>query len=585
MDIIQFIQRLAELYFPQIIIGLLALIVILSLLLFIIRLKCTRLRKLADRSKAEARTAVASAQEQLSANIATMQEEVERVRVHYQSEARRVHAEAHAALDKLKLEFEPLRELQGLCGEGVPVQQVLRESLEEATALRAQAHALLEQSRAAAAEERSRESQKAKGITQEANAFLSRATREAGRIVEEAHKQAEHIGGEAYVALRDKEHLEQAVRAIRNIIEGYGDRYIVPTRSLIDDLASDFGHTEAGQALSDAREHSRRMVEEGHAATCDYVETTRRDTAIRFVVDAFNGRVDAILTRSKHDNVGTLEQEIRDTFAIVNLNGKAFRDARILPAYLEARLAELRWAVIVQELKAKEREEQRRIKEQMREEEKARRDYERAVQESQREEHLIKKAIEKVLVESQVASQEQKAQYEAQLAELGQKLVEAEAKNRRAISMAQQTRRGNVYIISNLGSFGEGVFKIGMTRRLEPLDRVRELGDASVPFAFDVHAIVFSDDAPALENLLHTEFEPYRINKVNYRKEFFQLPVDKLRSFFADRAIQAAFTMTAEAHEYRETQALNKMTPEERERFHLRSKNGGQGWDSSSELG
>src|SRR5205807_4923165 len=140
------------------------------------------------------------------------------------------------------------------------------------------------------------------------------------------------------------------VQALWNVTEGYGDRYVIPSRSVLDELASDFGNTEAGEALKSAREHSRRMVEQKQAATCKYEEVDRRERANRFVVDAFNGRVDAILSRTKHDNYGTLEQEIRDAFSIVNLNGLAFRDAHILPAYLDARLAELKWAVVVHEL-------------------------------------------------------------------------------------------------------------------------------------------------------------------------------------------------------------------------------------------
>src|SRR5207248_1161246 len=129
---------------------------------------------------------------------------------------------------------------------------------------------------------------------------------------------------DAYTALRDKQLLEQAAAAMRNIIDGYGDRYVVPTHSVLDDLAVEFGYDAAGVALKSAREQSRRMVEQGEAAACDYVEVNRRDIAIRFAIDAFNGRVDAILSRAKNDNYGTLEQEIRDTISLVNLNGKAF---------------------------------------------------------------------------------------------------------------------------------------------------------------------------------------------------------------------------------------------------------------------
>jgi hypothetical protein len=134
--------------------------------------------------------------------------------------------------------------------------------------------------------------------------------------------------------------------------------------------------------------------------------------------------------------------------------------------------------------------------------------------------------------------------------------------------MAQQTRSGNVYIISNVGSFGDDVLKIGMTRRLEPLDRVKELGDASVPFEFDVHAMIRSDDAPSLERELHGRFEEFRINKVNYRKEFFRIPLHHLREFVAEKNLEATFTMTAEAREFRETQALGHMSAEERAKYH-----------------
>lgn len=526
------------------------------------------------RIRNEAQASVADAQNLVDQQLAEMKQESERVRQHYENETRQSQSAGDALVSKIIRDFEPLRKYEGLGDAEAEAQRLLADALKEATALRAEAQSLLEQSRTAAAEERSQASRKVREIRAQADALLDRATRDAGRIVEEAHKRAEAIAGDAYTALRDKERLEQAAKAIRNVIEGYGDRYIIPTRSMVDDLASDFGHTEAGASLTAARGQTRRMVEEGQAADCEYAETNRRETAIRFVIDAFNGRVDAILTRTKHDNYGTLEQEIRDAFSLVNQNGKAFRDARILQAYLDARLAELKWAGVVQELRRREREEQRRIKEQMREEEKARREYERAVREAEEEEEADRKALEKARLEVAHASAEQKAKLEGQIAELSLRLAEAEAKKQRALSMAEQTRRGTVYIISNIGSFGEGVFKIGMTRRLEPEDRIKELSDASVPFEFDVHAMIPSDDAPKLENRLQTEFDDLRINKVNFRKEFFRLPLERLRSFLAVNGIEASFTLIAEAHEYRETQALGKMTPAEREKYHLRRAGG-----------
>ena len=150
-----------------------------------------------------------------------------------------------------------------------------------------------------------------------------------------------------------------------------------------------------------------------------------------------------------------------------------------LPAYLDARLAELKWATVVQELRLKEREEQQRIRERMSEEEKVRRETERVIRESAMQEEMLRKAMENAQEQIRQASTEQKATYEQQLQDLAAKLKEAEERSQRAISMAQRTRRGNVYIISNVGSFGEDVYKIGLARRLDPQDRVDELGDSS----------------------------------------------------------------------------------------------------------
>lgn len=495
--------------------------------------------------------------------------EVERIAAHYRSEATQAQAEAAATVRELEQKLRELQDLKGLGQSHDEIQAELNNALFEARELRNQAREFFQRSKTTAESELSAATQRAKEIRSQADALLTQATRNASAIVAKAHQQAEEIGGAAYTALREKDQLEQAVVAIRNVVDGYGDRYIIPTRSLLDDLAADFGHMEAGQALAAAREHSRRIVTVGEAAGCDYVEAARKETAIRFVTDAFNGRTDAILSRTKHDNFGTLEQEIKDAFALVNLNGKAFKDARILPAYLDARLQELKWAVVAQELRYQEREEQRRLKEQMREEEKARREYEKAMREAQREEEILMKALATAREEAAKATSEEKMKFERQIAALNERIAEAEARNQRALSMAQQTRKGNVYIISNVGSFGEDVLKVGMTRRLEPLDRIKELSDASVPFEFDVHAMIPSDDAPALENLLHNELEHHRINYVNYRKEFFRVPLERLRKFLGEKGIHASFTLLADAKEFRESQRLSKMTLGEREKYWL----------------
>ncbi len=311
------------------------------------------------------------------------------------------------------------------------------------------------------------------------------------------------------------------------------------------------------------------MVEQGEAATCEYAEANRRETAIHFVIDAFNGRVDAILSRIRRDNYGVLEQEIRDAFSLVNLNGKAFRDARILSAYLDARLAELKWAVVVQELARKQLEEQRDLKARLRDEEKARKEREEQMRQAAKEEELKKKALEekeRELADARLAFEraaaEDKAKWEQKITDMqltneGLRLDLAAATEKK-LTIAQQTKKGHVYIISNVGSFGEGVYKIGQTRRLNAQERIDELGDASVPFEFDVHAWIESENAPALEHKLQKCFLAMQLNKINSRKEFFRVSLKQIREE-VDRLKQGdEFTVThwtdmAAATQYRES--------------------------------
>jgi hypothetical protein len=133
------------------------------------------------------------------------------------------------------------------------------------------------------------------------------------------------------------------------------------------------------------------------------------------------------------------------------------------------------------------------------------------------------------------------------------KLADAEERAQRAISQAQLTKAGHVYVISNIGSFGEDVFKIGMTRRLEPQDRIRELGDASVPFPFDVHMMISADDAPSLENALHRELHKLRLNKINPRKEFFKIDIESIRRIVEAHRGEVQYVADAEALEYRQS--------------------------------
>ena len=153
-------------------------------------------------------------------------------------------------------------------------------------------------------------------------------------------------------------------------------------------------------------------------------------------------------------------------------------------------------------------------------------------------------------------SQEQIKKLNDEVNTLSEKLAEAHAKSERAKSMAQQTKAGHVYIISNIGSFGENIYKIGMTRRLDPYDRIDELSSASVPFFFDAHAVIYCDDAPALESELHKKFADKRVNLVNSRKEFFRVTLEEIKQEVKTKFPKAEFSTYPEAEEFRKTMAL-----------------------------
>ena len=199
-------------------------------------------------------------------------------------------------------------------------------------------------------------------------------------------------------------------------------------------------------------------------------------------------------------------------------------------------------------------------KKQLREEEKAMRELKREKEQAEKDELKAKAALEKnqsALAKAKTAKQIQKLN--EQIEELKVALQRAIERKERAISMAQQTRCGYVYVISNIGSFGEGVYKIGMTRRVDPMQRVRELGDASVPFPFDVHAMIYTEDAPSLETHLHKTFDLHKVNAVNWRKEYFKVPLSDIRNEVEKFGIQCEWMETPEAVQYRDSEWIREI--------------------------
>lgn len=274
----------------------------------------------------------------------------------------------------------------------------------------------------------------------------------------------------------------------------------------------------------------------------------------KIMLRAFNGDCDASISKVKWNNAKTMEERMKKSFENINKLGTT-HNISITNDYFNMRLQELWLSYELQEKLYQEKEEQRRIKEQIREEEKVQKEIEEAKKEAEDEEKRYANALEKAKKELEKAAGKEVQALNDKLKDLEEKLKAAQELKQRALSRAQITKSGNIYIISNIGSFGENVFKIGMTRRLEPFDRVKELGDASVPFSFDVHAMIYSDDAPSLEYKLHRHFENNRLNLVNNRKEFFKVTIEEIKKFAQQNNINVIFTELAEAREYYESKA------------------------------
>ena len=352
--------------------------------------------------------------------------------------------------------------------------------------------------------------------------------------------------------------LKDVVKAYENKINGYGDEYLIPIESVIDELGNELAYTEPAKQFKETNKKIKDAIKKGFAAKSKISNEENKERATEFVLDAFLGKVETSISKVKSDNFGKLKQELMDSFALVNLNGAAFK-TEISKSFLDLYLDKLKWGSILQKIKGVQQEEQRLIREGMREEERVRKEAEKAQKEAIKEEEAVQKALAVVYEKMAKASEEEREKYEQQINELNERVTIAEEKRQRALSMAQQTKMGHVYIISNVGSFGEDVYKIGLTRRLQPQDRIDELGDSSVPFTFDVHAFIKSNDAPALEHQLHKHFILNQVNKVNHRKEFFRVPLSQIREEVEKLGLESNWTMTAEAIQYKESKYIEKL--------------------------
>lgn len=305
--------------------------------------------------------------------------------------------------------------------------------------------------------------------------------------------------------------------------------------------------------IVEVRDRQKAMISAKQAALCPTEWTVEGSKAkgatlinrqMRLTMRAFNNECEAAIANVRWNNVVAMEKRILSAAASIDKENTSM-DLTLNGRFVALKIEELRLTHEYREQLKREKEERAEMARAEKEEKKLLAEAEAAEREEAKYQALLEKARKE-------ANGDGNAQ---RIAELEAALAAAHLASERARAMAEMTKSGYVYIISNVGSFGDDVVKIGLTRRLDPDDRVRELGDASVPFSFDTHAMIYSDAAPALEAALHKEFAERRINMSNFRKEFFRVSLDDVEAAVARLAPTAGFFKDREAKEWHETLA------------------------------
>lgn len=325
----------------------------------------------------------------------------------------------------------------------------------------------------------------------------------------------------------------------------------------------DFANSEMYKDRLDAiRTEQKNMILYKTAATCSTNWTVNGSEAqgrvmtnqnIKQILRCFNDECDMLISKVKFNNILAYSDKIyKSSDALNRMNSK--NAVRLSPDYVKLKIDELQLAYEYAQKKQEEKEEQKRIREQMREEAKLQKEIEEARKDIEKEQKhytntllKLKKQLEDCDEVEKEVLLEKKLEIESHLTELDVAIKDIDYRE-------ANKKAGYVYVISNIGSFGENVYKIGMTRRLDPMERVDELGDASVPFKFDVHAMIFSDDAPKLEAALHRAFENKKVNMINNRREFFKVTLEEIEEVVRnnyDKTVE--FERTPQADQYRES--------------------------------
>ena len=332
------------------------------------------------------------------------------------------------------------------------------------------------------------------------------------------------------------------------------------------DFATSDGYKER---LAQIRTQQKDMIKQGQAVigNMNWTVNGSKSEGQKMVKDmqklllrAFNSECDELVDKVKYNNFDSAYSRMTKACEAISKCGKIMNIA-ISTAYFNLKRDELCLALEYRQKKQAEKDEQKEIRDRMREEAKLQKEIEEARKKIQKEKTHYLNALGSLDTQLAAAPENEKAALLTKRNEIVKQLVEIDKSLVDIDYREANAKAGYVYIISNIGSFGENVYKIGMTRRLDPMDRVDELGDASVPFNFDVHAMIFSDNAPALEAALHRAFENRKVNMINTRREFFNVTLEEIEAEVKknyDKTVE--FTRFPLAEQYRESQKIKQST-------------------------
>lgn len=276
----------------------------------------------------------------------------------------------------------------------------------------------------------------------------------------------------------------------------------------------------------------------------------------KLILRAFNAECDDAIEHVRFNNIEACEKKINNSANAISKLGQKM-SIYIADNYRNLKIAELRLMHEYQLKKQQEKEEAQEIRRQQKEEAKVLKEIEEARQKLEKEKSHYENALAKLNRQIENATEEELQDLNAKKEEIKSQIMSINNDIENVDYREANQKAGYVYIISNIGAFGENVYKIGMTRRLDPTERISELGDASVPFNFDVHAMIFTDDAPKLEAALHNAFADRKLNFINQRREFFNVSLDEIKAVIRenyDKTVE--FTDIAPAEQYRESLLL-----------------------------